>query len=558
MDVSLTLASFAATYWLHSTILIAGVWFLIRFGRLTNRKLRDGLWKFALLGGIATSLLQTTISLPQFGPSLSLSERVVLVKASPSTAPLTTRGNGTTSKTAEPVETTTEQRATSVTEPVTATPWSVWTILTIVWAGGALLGLFRLAASLKRLHALKRSSRSVHHPIVVDLVSRLVALLDLRGEVEVRAGSQVGSPMVAGWIRWSIFIPPAFVKQLTKQQLAALLAHELAHLVRRDPWWVLGSRIVSAVFFFQPLNLVVRRGLRIEAEFLADQLASEALDDRVGLARCLISLNEWLASSDDGRIGLEAAAIGMATYRSTLGQRVENLLVAGDRLGRLPRWIGIGTATAAFVALGALSIGAPRIVPETILEEPAPTVLPPVEKEKPKPPTIESRTPEKPTKPEGTKRTIVPSKTSKTSPSKKWPSKTRNPSKSEKDSGKNSSKKKHATKKHETQEKTPASTGLRGFRGRIVGRVSSSQPELGLLVVRLEKIRWLGKKNQAKSPRDSIGHTFVVDGYSVDWLDGLLGVKSGDRVELDVEHRQGESLRFTGKKLHRLKPSKKH
>ena len=38
-----------------------------------------------------------------------------------------------------------------------------------------------------------------------------------------------------------------------------MLAHEIAHLVRRDPQWLVLARAIEMVFFFQPLNRLARR-----------------------------------------------------------------------------------------------------------------------------------------------------------------------------------------------------------------------------------------------------------------------------------------------------------
>ena len=53
----------------------------------------------------------------------------------------------------------------------------------------------------------------------------------------------------------------AAIAELDAPQLRAMLAHELAHLERRDPQWLAFACILERAFFFQPLNRLARRGI---------------------------------------------------------------------------------------------------------------------------------------------------------------------------------------------------------------------------------------------------------------------------------------------------------
>src|SRR5262245_53613896 len=50
--------SWAATYLMHSTCLLAGVWFYVRVRPQTGHALRETLWKTALVGSIVTASAQ--------------------------------------------------------------------------------------------------------------------------------------------------------------------------------------------------------------------------------------------------------------------------------------------------------------------------------------------------------------------------------------------------------------------------------------------------------------------------------------------------------------------
>ena len=95
-----------------------------------------------------------------------------------------------------------------------------------------------------------------------------------------------------------------------------MLAHELAHLVRRDPQWLVLACLVERAFFFQPLNRLASRGIMESAEYLADDWAAHR-SGHVPLARCLVKVAEWIQASP---LGVPMA--GMAEERSHLSARV--------------------------------------------------------------------------------------------------------------------------------------------------------------------------------------------------------------------------------------------
>jgi Zn-dependent protease with chaperone function len=92
--------------------------------------------------------------------------------------------------------------------------------------------------------------------------------------------------------RPAIVISRGAVSLLDREELSGALAHELAHLARHDPgasWGVMAGR---AAMFFNPAFQVVSRALARDAEWLADERASEVCGDRLALASGLIKLHK--------------------------------------------------------------------------------------------------------------------------------------------------------------------------------------------------------------------------------------------------------------------------
>jgi hypothetical protein len=97
-----------------------------------------------------------------------------------------------------------------------------------------------------------------------------------------------------------------------------LLAHEIAHLARRDPQWRLAARVIERVLWFQPLNRVARVRLEAQAEFMCDALAVDADADPRELAGCL-------AACALRGIDLTPFAAAIASHPSLLRRRIRQL-----------------------------------------------------------------------------------------------------------------------------------------------------------------------------------------------------------------------------------------
>jgi Zn-dependent protease with chaperone function len=95
----------------------------------------------------------------------------------------------------------------------------------------------------------------------------------------------------SGVLRPRVLISRGALRLLDEEELHAALAHETAHLRRRDParsWLALGLR---ALMVPNPAFQVLARGIAREAERLADEEAGRLGADRLALASGLVKLH---------------------------------------------------------------------------------------------------------------------------------------------------------------------------------------------------------------------------------------------------------------------------
>ncbi|HWB75685.1 MAG TPA: M56 family metallopeptidase, partial [Nannocystaceae bacterium] len=137
------------------------------------------------------------------------------------------------------------------------------------------------------------------------------------------------------------------------QQQESMLAHELAHVLRRDPAWQVASALVEAVFFFQPLHHLVRRKLEECAEYQCDDWAARHSGTGVHLAKCLAEVAAWVEHHP-----VVPLASTMASSRSPIVRRITRLLDERRRaVAELaPAW-RVGTALGLLGAIAWLAPG---------------------------------------------------------------------------------------------------------------------------------------------------------------------------------------------------------
>jgi Zn-dependent protease with chaperone function len=329
-----SLAAFLLTYALHSTLLIAFVWAWMRVRAPRSVRLREALWALALCGGVVSATVQRVgwVDARTWTLEWTRGEAPVATPTVERFTPAVARSFGMGPAFPEPpvvAQPSMWNRAMSAIGALAARlgESSMGSSAALAWTLGALafVVLLLIRTSLWRLRQLP-ARRPVHGDAQAAL-TRLSHAAGLRKAVRLTASERLGVPVAFGLLRPEICVPERALIELDPAQRDAMLAHELAHLVRRDPLRLLLARILEGVFFFQPLNRLARRRLFEEVEFRCDALAVRWTGHGLSLASCLAQVAEWLRARP-AFAGPTTTA--MAKSSSALVRRIERLLDDGD------------------------------------------------------------------------------------------------------------------------------------------------------------------------------------------------------------------------------------
>ena len=331
------------TYAIHSTVLLSLAWLLMRVRRWTPAA-SELLWKSAMIGGILTATVQLRLDVRPAG-TVILQPPAVVTPAT-SVAPIDwperpTRGQGSyaapiTKSSVPPVS------KSSVETSAPLISMSRSSVAVLAWGLVALvLGLGYVARRLILVGRLG-DRREVPEGRLLDMLTELADDAGLRTVPRLTSTDRISSPIALGVSE--ICVPETALTDLDVEQQRSLLAHELAHLARRDPVWLGVASLIERVFWIQPLNRVASRQIATSAEFLCDDWAVRRTGSGVPLARCLAQVAEWIQASP---LGVPVA--GMAEERSLLVTRVTRLLEGGKPTSRSRRGVAIG-AVAVIIA----------------------------------------------------------------------------------------------------------------------------------------------------------------------------------------------------------------
>lgn len=130
-----------------------------------------------------------------------------------------------------------------------------------------------------------------------------------------------------GWLR--IMWPEALAEESTLQRARGIIAHELAHVRRRDHWVAWIEMVAGIIWWWNPLFWFVRRRLRESAEMACDAIALSIYDDRRAYAEIFLEL------SSSSKTGMPAPALGVSTGTPSSFERRLTMILNDRVSGKL-------------------------------------------------------------------------------------------------------------------------------------------------------------------------------------------------------------------------------
>ena len=128
-------------------------------------------------------------------------------------------------------------------------------------------------------------------------VEELSELFSLHKKVKIYISKSIKCPLTIGFFKPLILIPLAAVNHLTKEQMEAVILHELAHIKRADYFFYLLQCVIEKVFFFNIFSRMLNNIIERERENACDDWVLQFKYNSYHYAEALLKLGKLQASS---------------------------------------------------------------------------------------------------------------------------------------------------------------------------------------------------------------------------------------------------------------------
>ena len=241
------------------------------------------------------------------------------------------------------------------TQPRTAS-WNLAEMAFAIWIGGVALGVAALMFGMAWLVWLSRRSAPAGMTWT-DAETAVRTSLGLRRPVRVRITRHPALLVTWGVVN-PVILLPSDAASWSDERARLVLAHEMAHLARRDWLTQLSAELVRAIYWFNPLFWLACARLRQESEHASDDIVLDLGVARTSYASHLLDVAR--AFSVHGRTWLPAPSIARP---STLERRVRAML--NPHTNRRPVSLSRRLALVAVLFAAALPIAAASQSPST-------------------------------------------------------------------------------------------------------------------------------------------------------------------------------------------------
>lgn len=209
-----------------------------------------------------------------------------------------------------------------------------------LWALGSLVMGLRLGGGWLQIQAWRNQARPAPEPWEAAFLA-LAQRMGLRRPPRLAISEALSTPLSFGLWRPIVLVPAALLTGYPPAFLEALLAHELAHVQRRDYLVNLLQSQVEVLCFFHPVVWWLSHRIRTEREQLCDDRAVQATGEPRRLALALNALDD---------LQPHLTALALAARGGNLMHRIQRLV---KPLHTSPA--SFGWVAPALLALGLLS-----------------------------------------------------------------------------------------------------------------------------------------------------------------------------------------------------------
>ncbi len=165
-------------------------------------------------------------------------------------------------------------------------------IITFFWIAGFTILLLKLLLSYILMRRLRHQSYAIKDESILNIIQQLKSKIGWKQNVQFYYNDHISSPATIGFLKPVILMPFTICCQLSTNEVAAILAHELAHIQRHDYIVNIIQSFMEVVFYYHPAIWWISNIIRNERENCCDDIALANTSDQLALAKALYKIRK--------------------------------------------------------------------------------------------------------------------------------------------------------------------------------------------------------------------------------------------------------------------------
>ncbi len=165
-------------------------------------------------------------------------------------------------------------------------------LIVTLWFIGVVIFILKILGSISYVYYLKNRMNFPADEYWQETLDTMREKLQITQYVDLVESALVRSPMVIGHLKPMILFPIGAINRLNSNEVEAILAHELAHVMRHDYLFNILQNIIEALFYFHPAMWWLSSQVRTERENCCDDTAISICGNAMTYAKSLVSVQE--------------------------------------------------------------------------------------------------------------------------------------------------------------------------------------------------------------------------------------------------------------------------
>lgn len=190
-----------------------------------------------------------------------------------------------------------------------------------VWITGVILFSIRFILAAMYAEFLSSSSLPVFCQETYKAFRKVSQYYNINGNIKIGTSKYVTSPLILGLVKPVILFPVSLINNLDIHETEAIIAHELAHFVRKDLYVNVVQNLIEVLLFYHPAIWWISANIKLERESCCDNMATQYIGDKLLYAKTLLKIQEMSQNHSQ-----PALAMYFSKKESFFSNRIKRIL----------------------------------------------------------------------------------------------------------------------------------------------------------------------------------------------------------------------------------------